>query len=158
LVYTVFARRHLAHAFLRWSHWPISLLIEVSGTGKSMLTKRPPSIPPPITLDEALETAKIHSVIGLLWPQGQQPSPLGPSAGRTASPPMTASWEATATPRPMVKCLGNPAARHARFRIVSVAFPARCRTKFSPQKQALSAAQKHGRHRQPCVAIFKRYL
>ena len=44
------------------------LLIGPPRTGKSMLTKRLPSILPPLTLDEALETTKIHSIIGLLAP------------------------------------------------------------------------------------------
>ena len=34
------------------------------GSGKTMLSKRLPSILPPMTLNEALETTKIHSVIG----------------------------------------------------------------------------------------------
>src|SRR5438045_5895270 len=38
------------------------------GTGKSMLTKRLPTILPPLMLDEALETTKIHSIVGLLAP------------------------------------------------------------------------------------------
>ena len=42
------------------------LLIGPPGTGKSMLAKRLPSILPPLTLAEALETTKIHSIVGLL--------------------------------------------------------------------------------------------
>ncbi len=44
------------------------LLIGPPGTGKSMLAKRLSSILPPLTLEEALETTKIHSIVGLLAP------------------------------------------------------------------------------------------
>lgn len=42
------------------------LLIGPPGAGKTMLAKRLPGILPPISLDEALETTKIHSVAGKL--------------------------------------------------------------------------------------------
>lgn len=40
------------------------ILIGLPGSGKTMLAKRLPSILPPMTLHEALETTKIHSVVG----------------------------------------------------------------------------------------------
>ncbi len=40
------------------------ILIGPPGAGKTMLAKRLPSILPPMTLSEALETTKIHSVVG----------------------------------------------------------------------------------------------
>ncbi|MCC6370304.1 MAG: YifB family Mg chelatase-like AAA ATPase [Bacteroidia bacterium] len=41
-----------------------AILIGPPGAGKTMLSKRLPSILPPLTIDEALETTKIHSVAG----------------------------------------------------------------------------------------------
>lgn len=40
------------------------ILIGPPGSGKTMMAKRLPSILPPMTLQEALETTKIHSIIG----------------------------------------------------------------------------------------------
>lgn len=42
------------------------LLIGAPGSGKSMMAKRLPSILPPLSLGESLETTKIHSVAGKL--------------------------------------------------------------------------------------------
>lgn len=44
------------------------LLIGPPGSGKTMLSRRMPTILPPLTIEEALETTKIHSVAGQLEP------------------------------------------------------------------------------------------
>lgn len=45
------------------------LMVGPPGSGKTMLAKRLPGILPPMTLEEALETTKIHSVAGMLKSQ-----------------------------------------------------------------------------------------
>lgn len=44
------------------------LMVGPPGSGKSMMAKRVPSILPPFTMEEALETTMIHSVAGVLPP------------------------------------------------------------------------------------------
>ena len=46
------------------------ILIGPPGAGKTMLAKRMPSILPPMSLHEALETTKIHSVVGRIKSSG----------------------------------------------------------------------------------------
>lgn len=63
------------------------LLIGPPGSGKSMMAKRLPSIMPPLSLGEALETTKIHSVAGKL-PRGSRLMTVRPfrSPHHTISP------------------------------------------------------------------------
>ncbi|MCB0724114.1 MAG: YifB family Mg chelatase-like AAA ATPase [Ignavibacteriae bacterium] len=42
------------------------IMIGLPGSGKSMIAKRLPTILPPLTLEEALETTKIHSIAGMI--------------------------------------------------------------------------------------------
>lgn len=53
------------------------IMVGPPGAGKSMMAKRMPTILPPLTMEEALETTKIHSVAGLLTKkQNSEDTPL----------------------------------------------------------------------------------
>ena len=74
------------------------ILIGPPGTGKSMLAKRLGGILPPLTLNEALETTRIHSVAGLLEPN-QALVTQRPFRAPTTRPVMLGCWAATLTLR-----------------------------------------------------------
>ena len=71
------------------------LLVGSPGCGKSMMAKRLPSILPPLSLAESLETTQIHSVAGKLG-RGDTLIPHAPSA-RPTTPSLT--WHSSGVAR-----------------------------------------------------------
>ena len=75
------------------------LLVGPPGSGKSMLARRLPSILPPMTRREALETTQIHSVLGLTTKE----RPLltqRPFRGPPTTPSPPGGWRGAAPPTP----------------------------------------------------------
>ena len=72
------------------------LMVGPPGAGKTMLAQRLPRILPPLTLDEALETTRVHSVMGRWtgapwWPRGR--------FARRTTRSATRAWSAAARSR-----------------------------------------------------------
>jgi len=77
------------------------LMIGTPGSGKTMLTRRMPTILPPLTPSESLETTRIYSAMGRLAP-GERCSRLGRSARRITRS-ATPAWSAAAPSRRRAK-------------------------------------------------------
>ncbi len=76
------------------------LMIGPPGAGKTMLARRIPTIMPPLTLDEALETTKIHSVAGKTGSGCGLMTRRVPFVRRTTPYPTWHWWEGGTNPQP----------------------------------------------------------